>query len=102
MISLCFLTDTGEIESFTQEIRLNTRLDGPWQFLVGAFYQDIENKQQQDFVFEGAPALDPFGGALLFASKLNEDIEQLSFFGEATFRTIRTTYRDGRYSPLRL
>ncbi|MDB4049198.1 TonB-dependent receptor, partial [Luminiphilus sp.] len=80
-----FLTDTGEIESFTQEIRLNTRLDGPWQFLVGAFYQDIENKQQQDFVFEGAPALDPFGGALLFASKLNEDIEQLSFFGEATF-----------------
>ena len=80
-----FLTDTGEIESFTQEIRLNTRLDGPWQFLVGAFYQDIENKQQQDFVFEGAPTLDPFGGALLFASKLDEDIEQLSFFGEATF-----------------
>ncbi len=80
-----FLTDTGEIESFTQEIRLNTRLDGPWQFLVGAFYQDIKNRQQQDFVFEGAPALDPFGGALLFASKLDEDIEQLSFFGEANF-----------------
>ena len=80
-----FLTDSGEIDSFTQELRLNTRLDGPWQFLVGAFYQDIENKQQQDFVFEGAPAMDPFGGALLFASKLKEDLEQLSFFGEAAF-----------------
>jgi len=80
-----FLTDSGEIESFTQELRLNTRLDGPWQFLLGAFYQDIENKQRQDFLFEGDPAADPFGGALLFGSKLNEDIEQLAFFGEVTF-----------------
>ena len=80
-----FLTDSGDIESFTQELRLNTRLDGSWQFLVGAFYQDIENKQSQDFVFEGTPALDPFGGLLLFGSRLNEDIEQLSFFGEVTY-----------------
>jgi len=80
-----FLTDSGDIESFTQELRLNTRLDGPWQFLLGAFYQDIENKQRQDFLFEGDPAADPFGGALLFGSKLNEDIEQLAFFGEVTF-----------------
>ena len=80
-----FLTDSGDIESLTQELRLNTRLDGSWQFLVGAFYQDIENKQSQDFVFEGAPALDPFGGLLLFGSRLNEDIEQLSFFGEVTY-----------------
>tara|TARA_B100001063_G_scaffold77450_1_gene71889 strand:+ start:193 stop:2454 length:2262 start_codon:yes stop_codon:yes gene_type:complete len=80
-----FLTDSGDIESFTQELRLNTRLDGSWQFLVGAFYQDIENKQSQDFIFEGTPALDPFGGLLLFGSRLNEDIEQLSFFGEVTY-----------------
>ncbi len=80
-----FLTDSGDIESFTQELRLNTRLDGPWQFLVGAFYQDIENKQSQDFVFEGAPELDPFGGLMLFESRLKEDIEQLSLFGEVTY-----------------
>jgi len=80
-----FLTDSGEVESFTQELRLNTRLDGPWQILLGAFYQDLENKLRQDFVFEGAPALDPFGGAQLFVSSVDEDVEQLSFFGEVTF-----------------
>lgn len=80
-----FLTDAGEIESFTQELRLNTQLDGPLQFLVGVFYQDIESKQSQDLVFEGAAAADPFAGDLLFGSRLNEDLEQLSFFGEVTF-----------------
>lgn len=80
-----FLTDSGNIESFTQELRLNTRLDGPWQFLLGAFYQDVEKKQRQDFLFEGEPTLDPFGGELLFESMLDEDIEQLAFFGEVSF-----------------
>ena len=34
---------------------------------------------------KGTPALDPFGGLLLFESRLKEDIEQLSFFGEVTY-----------------
>jgi len=80
-----FLKDSGSVESFTQELRLNTQLDGPWQFLVGGFYQDVELIAQQNLTFDGDPALDLFGGLLLFDSMLKEDLEQLSFFGEVTF-----------------
>jgi outer membrane receptor protein involved in Fe transport len=80
-----FLTDSGGVESFTQELRLSTDLSGAWQFLLGAFYQDVEKRQLQDFLFEGEPTLDPFGGELLFVSALNEDLQQLAFFGEVSF-----------------
>jgi len=80
-----FLTDSGDVESFTQELRLNTNLDGPLQFLVGAFYQDLENNLRQDFVFEGDPVLDPFGGAQLFEASVKEELEQLAFFGEVSY-----------------
>lgn len=80
-----FLTDSGGVESFTQELRLSTDLSGAWQFLLGAFYQDVEKRQLQDFLFEGEPTLDPFGGELLFVSALDEDLQQLAFFGEVSF-----------------
>ena len=57
-----FLKDSGSTESFTQELRLNTQLDGSWQFLLGAFYQDVENKMGQHLTFEGDPGLDPLHG----------------------------------------
>ena len=79
-----FLEDAGDFESFTQELRLNTQLDGRWQFMLGAFYQDVENKQEQFLSFEGAPELDLFGGTLLFGATTNQDLEQLAFFGEVS------------------
>ena len=80
-----YLTDSADAESFTQEFRLNTNLDGPWQFLAGAFYQDYERTRHQILKFEGTSALDPFGGALLFESLVVENLKQLAFFGEASF-----------------
>lgn len=80
-----FLRDSGGVESFSQELRLNTNLDGPWQLLLGGFYQDVEYIAGQNLTFDGDPALDLFGGLLLFDSMLKEDLEQLSFFGEVTF-----------------
>lgn len=80
-----FLKDSGEFESFTQELRLNTQLNGPWQIMLGAFYQDVENKQGQLLTFEGDPSLDLFGGALLFDATTNQDLNQLAFFGEVSF-----------------
>jgi outer membrane receptor protein involved in Fe transport len=80
-----FLKDSGSVDSFTQEVRLNTQLDGPWQFLLGAFYQDVESKQEQHLTFDGDPALDLFAGDLLFKANNNEDLEQLAFFGEVSF-----------------
>jgi outer membrane receptor protein involved in Fe transport len=80
-----YLEDSSDTEQFTQELRVNTRLDGPLQFLVGAFYQDYKRKAGQKMTFEGAPALDPFGGALLFESAFGNNLKQLAFFGEAIF-----------------
>ena len=80
-----YLADSGGVDSFAQELRLNTQFDGRWQFLIGAFYQDLERTLGQDFVFEGQPELDPFGGLLLFESTLVETVEQIAFFGEVTF-----------------
>ena len=80
-----YLADSGGVDSVAQELRLNTQFDGRWQFLVGAFYQDLERTLGQDFVFEGQPDLDPFGGLLLFESTLVETVEQIAFFGEVTF-----------------
>lgn len=80
-----YLADSAHAEQFTQELRLNTRLDGPWQFLVGAFYQDYERKAGQKMTFEGTPALDPFEGALLFESAFGDNLKQLAFFGEASY-----------------
>ena len=80
-----YLADAADAEQFTQELRLNTRLDGPWQFLVGAFYQDYERVASQTMTFEGTTALDPFGGALLFGSTFGDNLKQLAFFGEASY-----------------
>ena len=80
-----YLADSAHAEQFTQELRLNTRLDGPWQFLLGAFYQDYERTAGQKMTFEGASELDPFEGALLFESTFGDNLKQLAFFGEASF-----------------
>jgi len=80
-----YLADSAVAEQFTQELRLNTRLDGPLQFLVGAFYQDHKRTANQKMTFEGTPELDPFEGALLFESTFGDNLKQLAFFGEASF-----------------
>ena len=80
-----YLADSADTEQFTQELRLNTRLDGPWQFLLGAFYQDSKRTAGQKMTFEGDPTLDPFEGALLFESTFGNNLKQLAFFGEASF-----------------
>ncbi len=80
-----YLADSAVAEQFTQELRLNTRLDGPLQFLVGAFYQDYKRTANQKMTFEGTPELDPFEGALLFESTFGDNLKQLAFFGEASF-----------------
>ena len=80
-----YLTDSAVAEQFTQELRVNTDLDGPLQFLLGAFYQDHKRTRRQDIQFEGTSALDPFEGALLFDGLAVENLKQLAFFGEASF-----------------
>lgn len=94
------LRDTTEVESFTQEIRLSSNGDGPFQWVIGGFYSDTDRFYQQ---FLPTPGYDAFTDAVLgagtseavalgvgpvdspFFSELPYSIEQYAIFGEATY-----------------
>lgn len=94
------LRDTTKVESFTQEIRLSSNGDGPFQWVIGGFYSDTDRFYQQ---FLPTPGYDAFVDAVLgagtaaatslgvgpvdspFFSELPYSIEQYAIFGEATY-----------------
>ena len=72
-------------ESLTQEIRLATDLDGPFQFVVGYFFEDRENSFANNIVWNGDLALIPMGALEFFQFRSSEKLEQNAVFGEASF-----------------
>ncbi len=93
------LRDTTELETFTQELRLASDGTGPLQWVIGAFYSNIDRLYEQRLptpgydavtdavlgagtsaaVANGFPADSPFN------SDLPYDIEQFALFGEVTY-----------------
>ena len=90
-------------ETFVQELRFASDLDGPWNFVAGAFYQDtedVESYQPRNYArglndnfaelqrVLGIPgplaAIWPFGD-LVFTNHNPTDIEEFGIFGEVTF-----------------
>ncbi|PLK28049.1 TonB-dependent receptor [Porphyrobacter sp. TH134] len=107
------LRDTTDLKTFTQELRLASDYDGPFQWLIGGFYSDVKRDYQQRLP---TPGYDAFTDATLgagtaagaangfpanspFNSDLPFDIEQLAVFGEASYEiTDRLTFTaGGRY-----
>lgn len=94
------LRDTTQVESFTQELRLSSNGDGPFQWVFGGFYSDTDRFYRQ---FLPTPGYDAFTDQVLgagtaaatsmgvgpvdspFYSELPYSIEQTAIFGEATF-----------------
>lgn len=91
-------------ETFVQEFRFASDFEGPFNFVVGAFYQDIEEERnfeprnvafglQDNFgqFFDavglgGIPVLELFPfGETIFNSFNPSDTEELGFFGEFTY-----------------
>jgi len=107
------LRDTTDLETFTQELRLSSDYDGPFQWLLGAFYSDVQRDYRQRLptpgydaftdatlgagtsaaVANGFPANSPFNSDLPF------DIKQFAVFGEASYDiTEKLTFTaGGRY-----
>lgn len=107
------LRDTTDLKTFTQELRLASDYDGPFQWLLGAFYSDVKRDYRQRLptpgydaftdatlgagtsaaVANGFPANSPFNSDLPF------DIKQFAIFGEASYElTDRLTFTaGGRY-----
>ena len=93
------LRDTTDVEQFTQEVRISSNTEGTFDWLVGAFYSDTDRVYTQRLP---TPGYDAFTDAVLgegtaaavangfpadspFNSDLPYNIEQIAFFGEATW-----------------
>jgi iron complex outermembrane recepter protein len=104
------LRDTTTLETFTQELRLASTGSGPFQWVIGGFYSDVERVYAQ---FLPTPGYDAFTDQVLgagtaaatrngfnvvdspFNSFLPYDIEQKAVFGEASYEIGRLTATAG-------
>ncbi|MBX7496815.1 TonB-dependent receptor [Qipengyuania sp. 6B39] len=88
-----FTLEDSDIRAFTQEVRLVSQHGGPFQWIVGGFYQ---NFRFSGFSKEFTPgfdqfAVDEFGGIQLRPDSLEyfsvdeQKLEELGFYGELTF-----------------
>ena len=94
---------TLNFETFVQEVRFASDLDGAWNFVAGAFYQNTDDDEafqprnyarglndnfaalQQTLGIPGPlAAIWPFGD-LVFTSYRPTDVEELGIFGEVNF-----------------
>lgn len=93
------LRDTTDLETFSQELRLASTGDGPFQWLIGGFYSKIDRVYAQRLPTPGydaftdatlgagtsAAVANGFGPDSPFNSDLPYDIKQVAVFGEATY-----------------
>ena len=93
------LIDSTDLQVFSQELRLASTGEGPFQWLVGAFYQQADREYGQNLPTPGYDAIllrrTPPGRDSAFYnappdtpyfSDLNYDFSQFALFGEATYR----------------
>lgn len=106
------LRDTTDLKTFTQELRLASTGSGPFQWLIGGFYSDIERNYTQRLptpgydaftdatlgagtsaaVANGFPANSPYNADIPY------DIKQKAVFGEISYDLGRLTLTaGGRY-----
>ena len=91
------LYDSTDLQTFSQEIRLASTEEGPFQWVAGVFYQQYDREYGQNLP---TPGYDALTQALVgadssdfnappdtpFFSDLTYDFEQFAVFGEATYR----------------
>jgi len=94
-----FPTEIDQVEeytSFTQEFRYVSELDGPFQFIAGAWYADIDRNApstSHPAGFEaafaeyiGLPGVPVFGGSdLVFGGQAELGLKEKALFGEASY-----------------
>ncbi|WP_339915312.1 TonB-dependent receptor [uncultured Brevundimonas sp.] len=103
------LVDTTDLQTFTQELRLSSVSDGPFQWLVGAFYSKVDRLYNQRLPTPGYDAYTDaaFGAGTSAAvangfplnspynARLPYDIKQTAVFGEASYNMDRWTVTAG-------
>lgn len=88
------LSDVTDVKVFTQEARLASNGDGPFQWVTGAFYSDINRKYAQTLNvdgFESITGIDSNGPTAqngldeLYWSRIPYDFKQFAVFGEGSY-----------------
>lgn len=93
------LVDTTDLQTFTQELRLASDNAGPFQWLIGGFYSDVERLYSQRLPTPGydaftdavlgagtsAAVANGFGPDSPYNAVLPYDIKQKALFGEASY-----------------
>ncbi|MGV3729173.1 MAG: TonB-dependent receptor [Sphingopyxis sp.] len=93
------LLDTTDLETWTQEVRLASDNDGPFQWLVGGFYSKIDRVYTQTLPTPGYDAVtdatlgagtsdavrNGFGSDSPYNAFLPYDIKQFAIFGEVSY-----------------
>jgi iron complex outermembrane recepter protein len=86
------LVDTTDLKAFSQELRLASTGAGPFEWLIGAFYQDVDRDYSQYLPTPGWDAATGIDNASLnavsdspFFSGLDYSFKQFALFGEATW-----------------
>ncbi|MEM7730599.1 MAG: TonB-dependent receptor [Pseudomonadota bacterium] len=88
-------------QAFIQEVRLTSTNDSPLQYILGFFYEDIDNSNISDVQWNGNPAtnfFDPFGafGTEGGIFRTFNNTSQTAVFGEASYEiTDRLTLTGG-------
>ena len=103
------LVDTTDLEQFTQELRLGSTGEGPFQWVIGGFYSKVDRVYNQRLptpgydaytnatlgagtsaaVANGFPANSPYNAYLPY------DIKQKALFGEASYKLDKLTITAG-------
>lgn len=107
------LRDTTDLQTFTQEIRVASDNDGPFQWVLGGFYSKIDRVYAQRLPTPGydaatdavlgagtsASVRNGFGPDSPFNSDLPYDIKQFALFGEVSYdlTDALTVTAGGRY-----
>ncbi|MUV13403.1 TonB-dependent receptor [Noviluteimonas gilva] len=86
-----YLTNDLRLKQFTQEVRLSSKADAPFEWLLGAFYDD-ERGDNHQFVpltqFDGSPLPEPFNSIVgsLGDLYLPSTYEETAVFGNAAYK----------------
>jgi iron complex outermembrane receptor protein len=78
--------ETDYTQQFSQEIRLTSTGGGPFQWLVGGFYEDYKATTNIGTSTPIPFVTQFFGAPSLFALTFDNDIKQYAGFGEASYR----------------
>jgi iron complex outermembrane recepter protein len=74
-----------EADVFAQELRFTSKFDGPFDFVLGLYYEDSATPSQQSTHFGGDPAFNPFPATQLWRVALDRQVEQRAVFGELSY-----------------